>query len=81
VVESPGYWLVYHHNQESGEMPAFQVQDKATNSAVFESWQREEGWQAGLVKPEAEAWLEQAIQELAASQERSLQTRRSQLEL
>jgi conjugative relaxase-like TrwC/TraI family protein len=81
AVESPGYWLVYHHNQESGETPAFQVQDKATNSAVFESWQREEGWQAGLVKPEADAWLEQAIQELAASQERSLQMRRPQLEL
>jgi conjugative relaxase-like TrwC/TraI family protein len=81
AVESPDYWLVYHHNQESGQAPAFQVQDKATNSAVFESWQREEGWQAGLVKPEAEDWLEQAIQELAASQERSLQTRRPQLEL
>jgi hypothetical protein len=81
AVESPDYWLVYHHNQESGETPAFQVQDKATNSAVFESWQREEGWQAGLVKPEAEAWLEQAIQELATSQERALQTRRPQLEL
>jgi AAA domain len=81
AVESPGYWLVYHHNQESGETPAFQVQDKVTNSAIFESWQREEGWQAGLVKPEAEAWLEQATQELAASQERALQTRRPQLEL
>jgi conjugative relaxase-like TrwC/TraI family protein len=81
VVESPGYWLVYHHNQESGETPAFQVQDKVTNSAVFESWQREEGWQTGLVKPEAEAWLEQVIQELAASQERSLQMRRPQLEM
>jgi hypothetical protein len=81
AVESSGYWLVYHHNQESGETPAFQVQDKVTNSAVFESWQREEGWQAGLVKPEAEAWLEQAIQELAVSQERSLQMRRPQLEL
>jgi hypothetical protein len=81
AVESPDYWLVYHHNQESGQTPAFQVQDKVTNSAVFESWQREEGWQAGLVKPEAEAWLEQAIQELSASQERSLQMRRPQLEL
>jgi conjugative relaxase-like TrwC/TraI family protein len=81
AVESPDYWLVYHHNQESGEPPALQVQDKATNSVVFESRQREEGWQPGIVKPEAEAWLEQASRELAADQERIPQIRQPQMEM
>jgi hypothetical protein len=81
IVESSDYWVVYHHNQENGQTPMLQVQEKATKSAIFEISRRDERWEAEPVKPEAVAWLEQASRELAARQERTPQIQKPQMEL
>jgi len=81
VVESSDYWVAYHHNQESGQTPMLQVQEKATKAAIFEIWRRDEQWEAEPVKPEARAWLDQASRELAAGQERAPQIQKPQMEL
>jgi conjugative relaxase-like TrwC/TraI family protein len=66
-VESPDYWVRYYHNEENGQPPLLQVQDKASNSTVFEILRQGDQWEAEVVAPGSEAWLEQATQELLAA--------------
>jgi hypothetical protein len=80
VVESPDYWVAYYP-QGDGETPMLQVQDKATNTPIFEMLWRGEDWKAELIEPEAIAWLEQASRELAMEQRKEAQIQRSQMEL
>jgi conjugative relaxase-like TrwC/TraI family protein len=81
VVESADYWVAYHHNQENGHTPMFRIQDKATNSPIFEIFRRDQQWEAEMVKLESIAWLEQASRELAAERGREPRIQKPQIEL
>jgi hypothetical protein len=70
VVESADYRIKYYHNQENGETPVLQVQEKASNSTVFEVFRQDEQWHPEIVVPEASGWLEQAYQELIVAEQR-----------
>jgi conjugative relaxase-like TrwC/TraI family protein len=80
VVESPDYWVAYYP-QGDGETPMLQVQDKATDTPIFEMLWRGEDWKAELIEPEAIAWLEQASRELVVEKRQEAQVQKPQMEL